>query len=97
MNPFEEGGDDATHLTQQVEQAVSSASSDPLQIPSGPITRAPTKRFEEAFNGLIQDVWAKQMGQESIISKKELTMIQAIINVKNQAIEGFWAETMQIK
>ena len=35
--PFEEGMDDVTH---QVEQAVSSTSSDALQIPSGPITMA---------------------------------------------------------
>ena len=42
---------DATH---QVEQVVSSASSDPLPIPSGPITRARAKRFKEPFNGLIK-------------------------------------------
>ena len=89
LNYFEEGGDDATH---QVEQAVSSASTDPLQIPSVPITRARAKRFKEALNELIQDMWAKQMGQESIITKKELTMIQGIIYVKDQVAEGFWAK-----
>ena len=36
-NPFEERGDDATH---QIEQAISSALSGPLLIPSGPIARA---------------------------------------------------------
>ena len=42
-----------------MEQVVSSASSDPLLIPSGPITRARTKRFKEVLNGLIKDIWAK--------------------------------------
>ena len=55
---FEEGVHDATH---QVKQVVSSTSSDPLQIPSRPITRARAKRFKEALNRLIQDMWAKQM------------------------------------
>ena len=42
-----------------VEQVVSS---DALLIPSGPITRERTKRFKEALNGLIKDIWVKQMG-----------------------------------
>ena len=40
-NSFQEGGDDATH---HVEQAASSALSDPLLIPSGPIIRAQAKK-----------------------------------------------------
>ena len=64
-----------THPTRQMEQVFSSASSDPLQIPSGSITRARAKRFKKAFNSLIQDMWTKQMDQKSTISKKELTMI----------------------
>ena len=47
----------------QVEQVVLSVSSDPLQIPRRSITRAWAKRFKEALNGLIQDMWAKQMSQ----------------------------------
>ena len=39
----------------------------------------------------------KQMGQESTISKKELTMIQVTINVQDQDVEDFWAKTIQIK
>ena len=49
---------DATH---QVEKTISSASSDLLLIPSGPITRARAKRFKEALNGLIKDIWAKSL------------------------------------
>ena len=77
---------DAIH---QVQQAVLSASSGSLQIPSRSITRAWAKRFKEALNGLIQDMWTKQMSQESTIAKKKLTMIQATINVKDQVVEGF--------
>ena len=58
MYPFEEGVDNATH---QMKQALSSTSSDPLQIPSRPIIRAQAKRFKEALNGLIQDMRAKKM------------------------------------
>lgn len=32
--------------------------SDPLTLPSGPITRLKAKHFKEALNGLIQDNWA---------------------------------------
>jgi len=47
-NPFEERGDDST-----------SAPKDPLEILVGPVTRLKAKRFKEAFNGLLQDTWAK--------------------------------------
>ena len=32
---------------------------DPLSVPIGPITRLRAKRFKEALNGLIQEVWAQ--------------------------------------
>ena len=48
---------DSTHHV----ELVSSASSDPLLIPSGPIIRAHAKRFKEALNGLIKDIWAKSL------------------------------------
>ena len=59
-----------------MEQAVSSASSDLLQIPNRPITWARAKRFKEALNRLIKDIWAEQMSQESTIVKKDLSIIQ---------------------
>ena len=65
-----------------MEQAIPSASSDPLLIPNGPITRVRAKRFKEAMNRLIKDIRSKQMGQESTIVKKDLTSIQV-------AMEGF--------
>jgi hypothetical protein len=34
-------------------------SKDPLEVPVGPVTRLRTKKFKQAFNGLLQDTWAK--------------------------------------
>ena len=31
---------------------------DPLSFSSGPITRLRAKRFKEALNGLVQEIWA---------------------------------------
>ena len=30
---------------------------DPIQVPVGPITRARAKKFKEALNGLIHEIW----------------------------------------
>jgi len=30
-------------------------SKDPLEVPVGPVTRLRAKKFEEVFNGLLQD------------------------------------------
>ena len=43
-------------MTYQMGQVVSSISSDPLLIESGPIIRARAKRFKEALNWFIQDM-----------------------------------------
>ena len=32
---------------------------DPLDVPSGPITRARTKKLKEALNRLVQNIWSK--------------------------------------
>ena len=34
-------------------------SKDSLEVPVGPITRLRSKKFKEAFNGLLQDKWTK--------------------------------------
>ncbi|XP_062075289.1 uncharacterized protein LOC133779331 [Humulus lupulus] len=46
-NPFQEGGNDENKGATLKES---------LKVPIGPITRA--RRFKEALNGLIQDIWA---------------------------------------
>ena len=48
-NPFEERWDDAIP-----------ALKDPLEVPVGLVTRLRAKRFKKAFNGLLQDIWALQ-------------------------------------
>jgi hypothetical protein len=30
---------------------------DPLEVPNGPITRAKAKKFKEALNGLVQNIY----------------------------------------
>ena len=46
---------------------------DSLMVPSGPITRARTKRFNEALNGLVQSTWSKidLKGQRTTMKLKE--------------------------
>ena len=55
-NPFEESENDTNKQD---------TSSDPLQIPSGPITRAQVRRLQETLNGLFQKAWARQRLSES--------------------------------
>ena len=58
-NPFEKRGNDATQGLEQVNSS-SSTLKDPLQVPSGPITKAQARRIKEALNGLVQDIWVEQ-------------------------------------
>jgi len=52
-------------------------SKDPLEVPVGPITRLRAKKFKEAFNGLLQDTWAK-VDFNRICNNKEQSMINLI-------------------
>ena len=55
---------------------------DPLQVPVGPITRVRSKKIKEAFNGLIQEIWADSNAGHSKLGPKEdkgvINLIQAI-------------------
>ena len=64
-NPFEERGDDVIQTPK-----------DPLEVPVGPFTRLRAKRFKKAFNGLLQDTWAK-VDFKRILNNEE----QAVINL----------------
>jgi len=64
-NPFEERGDNAIQ-----------APKDPLEVLDGPVTRLRAKRFKKAFNGLLQDTWAK-VDFKRILNNEE----QAVINL----------------
>jgi hypothetical protein len=65
-------------------------SKDPLEVPVGPITRLRAKKFKEAFNGLLQDTWAK-VNFNRICNNKEQAMIN-LIHVQ----EGLVGETKTI-
>ena len=67
---------DATH---GLEQANSCTPRDPLQIPTGPITRARARRIKEALNKLVQDTLAKQDSLQPVHST-------------NQVFNIIWAE-----
>jgi hypothetical protein len=65
LNPFEERGDN-----------VMQPSKDPLEVSVGLVTRLRAKKFKEAFNGLLQDTWAKVDFKRICNNKK-----QALINL----------------
>lgn len=50
-------------------------SKDPLEVLIGSITGLKSKKIKEAFNGFIQDIWAKSNFQNSIRNN------QALINI----------------
>ena len=64
-NPFEERGDDAIQEPKDL-----------LEVPIGLVIRLRAKRFEEAFNRLLQDTWAK-VDFKRILNNEE----QAVINL----------------
>jgi len=64
-NPFEERGDDAIQEPKDL-----------LEVPIGLVIRLRAKSFEEAFNRLLQDTWAK-VDFKRILNNEE----QAVINL----------------
>ena len=51
-------------------------SKDPLEVLVGPVTRLRAKKFKEAFNGLLQETWAKVDFKRTCNNKE-----QALINL----------------
>jgi hypothetical protein len=74
-NPFEEKGDD-----------VIQPSKDPLEVSIGPLTRFRAKKFKEAFNGLLQDTWAK-VDFKRICNNKDQALIN-LIHVQEGLVSG---------
>ena len=60
-NPFEKRGNDEN---QQVFK-------DPLHVPVGPITRARSKKINEALDVLIQEIWADSNAGHSNLGPRE--------------------------
>ena len=76
MNPFKEGGNDGDQLEQT---PISNYSCDPLQGIGGPMTRAKTKRMEQALQGLIMEMQAKEVVQnESDALPRLITFLHCV-------------------
>jgi hypothetical protein len=74
-NPFEERVDDTIQ-----------APKDPLEVLVGLVTRLRAKRFKKAFNGLLQDTWAK-VGFNRVLNNKKQVMIN-LIHVQEGLVGG---------
>ena len=48
-----------------------------MEVLIGPVTRLRAKNFKEAFNGLLQDTWAK-VDFKRILNNEEQTVINLI-------------------
>ena len=75
-NPFEEGGNDPDQLAQT---PISNHSYDPLQGIGGAMTRAKTKCMEQALQGLIMEMQAKEAVQnESDALPRLITFLHCV-------------------
>jgi hypothetical protein len=76
-----------TYLFILLESDVIQPSKDLLEVPVGPVTRLKAKKFKEAFNGLLQDTWAK-VDFKRICNNKEQVLIN-LIHVQ-EGLVGIW-------
>ncbi|KAH9658278.1 hypothetical protein KPL70_023423 [Citrus sinensis] len=75
-NPFEERGNDENHQGNTIK-----ASSDPLHIHGGPITRAKAKKMQAALNGLIKKIWIENAIQDARHHELGLERRQGIVGI----------------
>ena len=61
-------------------------SKDPFEVPIDLVTRLRAKKFKEAFNGLLQDTWAK-VDFKRISKNKEQALIN-LIHVQEGLVGG---------
>ncbi|KAH9658348.1 Endonuclease [Citrus sinensis] len=76
MNPFEERGNDENHQGNTIK-----ASSDPLHIHGGPITRARPKKMQVPLNGLIEKIWIENAIQDARHHQLGLERRQGIVGI----------------
>ena len=62
------------------------AQKDPLEVLVGLVARLGAKRFKKAFNGLLQDTWAK-VDFKRILSNEKQSMIN-LIHVQEGPVGG---------
>ncbi|KAH9686182.1 Endonuclease [Citrus sinensis] len=75
-NPFEERGNDENHQGNTIK-----ASSDPLHIHGGPITRARAKKMQAVLNGLIEKIWIENAIQDARHHELGLERRQGIVGI----------------
>lgn len=75
-NPFEERENDENHQGNTVK-----ASSDPLHIHGGPITRARAKNMQATLNGLIEKIWIENAIQDARHHELGLERRQCIVGI----------------
>ena len=56
-----------------------------MKVPVGPVTTLRAKKFKEAFNGLLQETWAK-VNFKRIYNNKEQALIN-LIHVQEGLVE----------
>jgi hypothetical protein len=68
LSPFDAGNDLRTNPSKEGENdaELRPTSTDLIQVPIGPITRAQAKKFKEALNGLVQELMAEKHTLEPI-------------------------------
>ena len=88
LSPFDKGEDSRTNPFEERGNDVNQKADDPLQIPTGPITRARAKRIKEALNGLVQETLAKQISLGPSNKVQDVTYLVWAESGHNQPILG---------
>jgi hypothetical protein len=70
-------------------------SKDPLEVLVGPVTRLRAKKFKEAFNGLLQETWAK-VDFKRICNNKDQALIN-LIHVQEGFVGGTKTITQELR
>jgi hypothetical protein len=65
-----------------------------LEVPVGPVTRLMAKKFNEAFNGLLQETWAK-VDFKRICNNKEQALIN-LIHIQERLVSGTKTITQEL-
>ena len=65
-----------------------------MEVPVGPVTRLMAKKFKEAFNGLLQETWAK-VDFKRICNNKEQALIN-LIHIQERLVSGTKTITQEL-
>ena len=76
VNHFEERGSDENHQGNNIK-----ASTNPLSIHGGPITKAKAKKMQDALNGLVEKIWTENAIQDARHDELGLGRRQSIMGI----------------